>query len=909
MPPPPTPTDNEYIAVLPPPTSPLSSSYYTALDRSPSGPPSMSSFLFTGGNRHPSQSPSSSVMHTGLPVAARAGGPSSTSSISTNMAQQPTIVMPQEWDVPSYLKHSIFHSRFTVSPSSVPPIASTSTASLAGTRAGGSTAITTNARSDDASWGSAISTNSLAPIEGAAASSSSAVRVHTEGGSASDRYQECLDTPHAKIPLPSRLDPKQCCKRLLIQDGIVQFCPEKDDQGRDKLNRHDPEKDAAAVRADYPIPPLTGIYYFEVDIVSKGQKGYIGIGFSSRAVDLERLPGWNPESYGYHGDDGKAFACSGTGQAYSERFGSGDIIGCGIDFVAKRAFFVKNGKWLGYVFDLSYQLGEREDPTLKPGYGAGTGTTRRDRERGKSKETPGTAPLLFYPTIGLQTPGETVKVNFGQEPFKFDIESFVKRRQRESTASVLSHPIPLSYKRALAPSFPSLPTVYPVASTSTASIDDPTDNDDPHVKACMENLIASYLNYRGYSDTARSFRKQRENERKQWRDVVAESSVSNAASTSITTGDATSTVASGSSTPAKKKGKKKSEGGSKKLLKSALRTTLGDNDSGMSTPQMASQEDQAQSGAAGQDEDEDMQAASDLDRSLSRATPAGVQDDYMTTDVKRNPSSMDDLEADEAELEDTLHRQDICSALRKGRIDYAMREIEDHYPGVILPSSKENLEAMLNGKALTGQEEKKRKRADLLFKLRCRKFVELVLASAAEADRNEDDVDMEAEPEDDEDEQVASQLISSNGAPADSASTLQKGKGKLTANSGTDGRTEVTFDQVLAYGAQLNSLYPPNDPNTSPRVLSHLKLLFSLVAYANPADLSSHGNKAIYDLTRQEERDKLAEEVNKAMLESKGQPGIPHLELVYKQAHAVRNVLADMFGDGRAALLESIEDI
>jgi hypothetical protein len=141
---------------------------------------------------------------------------------------------------------------------------------------------------------------------------------------------------------------------------------------------------------------------------------------------LKYAQGWNAESYGYHGDDGKAFACSGTGQAYSERFGSGDIIGCGIDFVAKRAFFVKNGKWLGYVFDLSSQLGERDDPTLRPSYGAGSGVTRRDRERGKLKETPGTAPLQYYPTVGLQTPGETVKVNFGQEAFKFDIESFVK---------------------------------------------------------------------------------------------------------------------------------------------------------------------------------------------------------------------------------------------------------------------------------------------------------------------------------------------------------------------------------------------------------------------------------------------------------------------------------------------------
>ena len=32
-------------------------------------------------------------------------------------------------------------------------------------------------------------------------------------------------------------------------------------------------KDAASVRSDHPIPPLTGIYYFEVKILSKGRDG------------------------------------------------------------------------------------------------------------------------------------------------------------------------------------------------------------------------------------------------------------------------------------------------------------------------------------------------------------------------------------------------------------------------------------------------------------------------------------------------------------------------------------------------------------------------------------------------------------------------------------------------------------
>jgi len=135
------------------------------------------------------------------------------------------------------------------------------------------------------------------------------------------------------------------------------------------------------------------------------------------------LAGWNPESYGYHGDDGKAFACTGSGQNYGPRFGSGDIIGCGIDFTLRKAFFVKNGIWLGYIFDLSYPLSYANK-------GNNTNNTRSGNaqraNRADTATSSGNEPLLFYPTIGLQTIGETVKVNFGQAPFKFDINGFVK---------------------------------------------------------------------------------------------------------------------------------------------------------------------------------------------------------------------------------------------------------------------------------------------------------------------------------------------------------------------------------------------------------------------------------------------------------------------------------------------------
>ena len=49
-----------------------------------------------------------------------------------------------------------------------------------------------------------------------------------------------------------------------------------------------------------------------------------GIGFSTADVKLDRLPGWEPHSYGYHGDDGHAFSGRGTGRAYGPVYTTGE---------------------------------------------------------------------------------------------------------------------------------------------------------------------------------------------------------------------------------------------------------------------------------------------------------------------------------------------------------------------------------------------------------------------------------------------------------------------------------------------------------------------------------------------------------------------------------------------------------
>ncbi|KAI8095188.1 hypothetical protein BDF21DRAFT_447511 [Thamnidium elegans] len=200
------------------------------------------------------------------------------------------------------------------------------------------------------------------------------------------------------------------------------------------------DSDVASVRANHAIRKQCGIYYFEIKVISKGTDGHIGIGFCRKINSLNRFPGWGEHSWGYHGENGNIYAGPGTEKAYGPSYGTGDIIGCGIDFRDMSAFYTKNGLYLGTAFK-------------------------------NIKDTD------IYPFVGFKTPKEQIEANFGLSPFKFDIQQYMTNKKREAVNSIVNQP---TQKKK------------PRSSVINNSI----------CKNNADNLIMEYLRHSGYHKSA-----------------------------------------------------------------------------------------------------------------------------------------------------------------------------------------------------------------------------------------------------------------------------------------------------------------------------------------------------------------------------------------------------------------------
>lgn len=193
--------------------------------------------------------------------------------------------------------------------------------------------------------------------------------------------------------------------------------------------------DVGLAQARHPLS--TRSHYFEVEIVDPGEKCYIALGLARKDYPKNRHPGWSRGSVAYHADDGKIFHGSGMGDPFGPRCYKGDIMGCGIMFprdyildsegdsddscdtviLSPTARAVRNVRNVMYL----HQEGEEEEEEEEEeedgeeieqeheGKKVVVFFTRNGKIIGKKDAVVPSGG--FYPTIGMLSCGEKVKVD------------------------------------------------------------------------------------------------------------------------------------------------------------------------------------------------------------------------------------------------------------------------------------------------------------------------------------------------------------------------------------------------------------------------------------------------------------------------------------------------------------------
>ena len=192
----------------------------------------------------------------------------------------------------------------------------------------------------------------------------------------------------------------------------------------------------------WPVGPGDAVCYFEAHVDDGGANQYIAVGWCRGDYpQARRQPGWERHTYGYHGDDGRAYSGSGYGKRFGPAFGTGQTVGTGL--VLPRAsggqgacvFYTLDGELVGTPFKRCAP----PNPTAPTASCGRASLCPRAACDTLPRRVP--RPELLRPCVGLHSPGERVSVRFASghaavlrssppgppSAFRFDINAFTTR--------------------------------------------------------------------------------------------------------------------------------------------------------------------------------------------------------------------------------------------------------------------------------------------------------------------------------------------------------------------------------------------------------------------------------------------------------------------------------------------------
>lgn len=220
------------------------------------------------------------------------------------------------------------------------------------------------------------------------------------------------------VPRKNNFDYRNCYLRMRNKPNSLEaLSPSIDIEGlRAVFIGEMPALSGVLIRANHPLK-LSSFFFFEV-YIEDAQSAKISVGLASD--DYPQMhPGYYHLSLAYHSDRGSLFRNS-EERDWGPAFDDGDSVGCGFEPTSGSVFFTKNGELLGRPFDLDLRMREK-----------------------------------LYPAIGLQTPGQAVRVELGTDPQSFvfpifdlsEMHPLLLRQFEESTDSISTSTLEVSLPR------------------------------------------------------------------------------------------------------------------------------------------------------------------------------------------------------------------------------------------------------------------------------------------------------------------------------------------------------------------------------------------------------------------------------------------------------------------------------